>query len=164
MKQLLSCVSYCHEHHIIHRDLKPENVLLEASKEFDQIKVIDFGTAQKFKQGQKLSETIGTPYYIAPEVLNHQYGKECDVWSLGVMAYIILSGIPPFNGSSDADIMAAIKKGTFNFNAKVWSTVSQSAKDFISSLLTFDANKRPTALIALQHPWLKQSDPHLNES
>lgn len=164
MKQLLSCVSYCHEHHIIHRDLKPENVLLEASKEFDQIKVIDFGTAQKFKQGQKLSETIGTPYYIAPEVLNHQYGKECDVWSLGVMAYIILSGIPPFNGSSDADIMAAIKKGTFNFNAKVWSTVSQSAKDFITSLLTFDANKRPTALVALQHPWLKQSDPHLNES
>ena len=137
---------------------------MEASKEFDQIKVIDFGTAQKFKAGQKLSETIGTPYYIAPEVLNHQYGKECDVWSLGVMAYIILSGIPPFNGSSDADIMAAIKKGTFNFNAKVWSTISQSAKDFITSLLTFDANKRPTALVALQHPWLKQSDPHLNES
>ena len=105
--------------------MKPENVLLEASKEFDQIKVIDFGTAQKFKPGQKLSETIGTPYYIAPEVLNHKYGKECDVWSTGVMAYIILSGMPPFNGASDADIMSAIKKGSYNFNAKVWSSISE---------------------------------------
>jgi calcium-dependent protein kinase len=91
-------------------------VLLEASKEFDQIKVIDFGTAQVFKAGQHLKETIGTPYYIAPEVLNHDYGKECDIWSLGVMAYIILSGIPPFNGGSDAEIMAAIKKGKFHFD------------------------------------------------
>ena len=84
-----------------------------------------------------MTETIGTPYYIAPEVLNHKYGKECDVWSVGVMAYIILSGIPPFNGSSDAEIMAAIKK--------VWKNVSQNAKDFITSLLVFDVAKRPTA-------------------
>lgn len=92
-----------------------------------------------------MTETIGTPYYIAPEVLNHKYGKECDVWSVGVMAYIILSGIPPFNGSSDAEIMAAIKKGAFNFNASVWKNVSQNAKDFITSLLVFDVVKRPTA-------------------
>jgi calcium-dependent protein kinase len=112
----LSCVSYCHDHNIVHRDLKPENVLLEASKEFDQIKVIDFGTALKFKPNQKLNETIGTPYYIAPEVLNHNYGKECDNWSLGVMCYITLSGIPPFNGGTDQEIMNAIKSGKFHFN------------------------------------------------
>jgi len=101
LKQLLSCVSYCHNHNIVHRDLKPENVLLEASKEFDQIKVIDFGTAQVFDPKKELREQIGTPYYIAPEVLNRHYGKECDVWSTGVIAYILMSGIPPFNGGTD---------------------------------------------------------------
>lgn len=103
-----------------------------------------------------MTETIGTPYYIAPEVLNHKYGKECDVWSVGVMAYIILSGIPPFNGSSDADIMAAIKKGVFNFNAPVWKNISQSAKDFITNLLTFDVAKRPSAEQALKHKWIQE--------
>ena len=116
MKQLLSSIAYCHSHNIMHRDLKPENVLLEKSKEFDQIKVIDFGTALRYKPGQSFKETIGTPYYIAPEVLNHNYGKECDIWSLGVMAYIILSGVPPFNGATDAEIMSAIKTGKFHFN------------------------------------------------
>lgn len=86
--------------------------------------------------------------------MNHKYGKECDVWSVGVMAYIILSGIPPFNGSSDADIMAAIKKGVFNFNAPVWKNISQLAKDFITSLLTFDVAKRPSAEQALKHKWI----------
>jgi calcium-dependent protein kinase len=70
----------------------------------------------KFKPNQKLNETIGTPYYIAPEVLNHNYGKECDNWSLGVMCYITLSGIPPFNGGTDQEIMNAIKSGKFHFN------------------------------------------------
>ena len=116
MKQLLSCIGYCHEHNIVHRDLKPENVLLEENKQFDQIKVIDFGTAQPYRPGQKLTETIGTPYYIAPEVLAKKYNKECDIWSLGVMTYICLSGLPPFNGRSDDDIMKAIKKGSFDFN------------------------------------------------
>lgn len=124
MKQLLSCIGYCHDHNIVHRDLKPENVLLEENKQFDQIKVIDFGTAQPYRPGQKLTETIGTPYYIAPEVLAKKYNKECDIWSLGVMTYICLSGLPPFNGRSDDDIMKAIKKGSFDFNQSVWKTTS----------------------------------------
>ena len=155
MKQLLSCIAYCHSHQIMHRDLKPENVLLEATKEFDQIKVIDFGTALRYKPGQSFKETIGTPYYIAPEVLNHNYGKECDIWSLGVMAYIIMSGIPPFNGGNDSEIMSAIKSGKFNFNHSVWKTISQQAKDFISSLLTYDTKKCPSATQALNHGWIK---------
>jgi calcium-dependent protein kinase len=100
--------------------LKPENILLEASKEFDQIKVIDFGTALNFKYDQHFKETIGTPYYIAPEVLNKDYGKECDLWSTGVIAYIVLSGTAPFNGPTDVEIMKKIRKGYFNFDDKVW--------------------------------------------
>lgn len=120
------------------------------------MKVIDFGTALRYKPGQSFKETIGTPYYIAPEVLNHNYGKECDIWSLGVMAYIIMSGVPPFNGGTDADIMAAIKKGKFNFNHSVWKGVSQQAKDFIEHLLVYDPKKRPTATAAMNHPWIKE--------
>jgi calcium-dependent protein kinase len=127
MKQLLSCVAYCHDRDIVHRDLKPENVLLEASKEFDQIKVIDFGTAMRHKPGSFLKDTIGTPYYIAPEVLLHKYSKQCDIWSLGVILYITLSGIPPFNGGSDSEIMNAIKSGKFSFKHAVWKTISSDA-------------------------------------
>lgn len=108
------------------------------------------------KAGQKLTETIGTPYYIAPEVLNHKYSKECDVWSSGVIAYICMSGIPPFNGATDTEIMNNIKKGTFSFSNPVWKSVSAEAKDFISSLLTFDTAKRPTAAQALSHAWLQK--------
>ena len=111
MKQLLSCISYCHSHNIVHRDLKPENVLLEASKEFDQIKVIDFGTAQVFRKGEHLKETIGTPYYIAPEVLANSHNEKCDIWSAGVILYILLCGYPPFNGENDLAIVESVKLG-----------------------------------------------------
>ena len=130
--QMLKALHLVHSQGACHRDLKPENVLLEAGMGYDKIKVIDFGTAQSYKPGQKLTETIGTPYYIAPEVLAHKYGKECDVWSVGVMTYIILSGIPPFNGSTDNEIMNAIKKGVFNFTPPVWKNLSSEAKDFIT--------------------------------
>ena len=83
------------------RDLKPENILLEQNKDFDQIKIIDFGTSLKFDTDKSLDEKLGTPYYIAPEVLNKKYNQKCDIWSCGVILYIILSGMPPFNGSSD---------------------------------------------------------------
>lgn len=128
--------------------------MLEANKEFDQIKVIDFGTAQVFDPTKQLKEQIGTPYYIAPEFLKKRYSKECDVWSLGVITYILLSGIPPFNGTTDAEIMGAIKKGKFNYTNKVWNSVSQDAKDFITSMLILDVTKRPTAEQALQHIWI----------
>jgi calcium-dependent protein kinase len=132
MKQMISCVSYCHNKNIVHRDLKPENIMLEKEKSFDNIKLIDFGTAQVFDPTKQLKEQIGTPYYIAPEVLNKKYSKECDVWSSGVICYILLSGIPPFNGVTDQEIMAAIKKGKFTFSNKVWNNISAEAKDFIT--------------------------------
>lgn len=82
----------------LYRDLKPENILLEQNKDFDQIKIIDFGTSLVYDDGKALDEKLGTPYYIAPEVLNKKYNEKCDIWSCGVVLYIILSGQPPFNG------------------------------------------------------------------
>ncbi len=140
--------------HIVHRDLKPENILLETNKEFDQIKIIDFGTSLVVKEGEKLDEKLGTPYYIAPEVLNKNYGAKCDIWSIGVITYIILSGIPPFNGASDQEIMKKVKLGKFNFNDPSWKQISDQCKDFISALLTLDQNTRPSAEAALKHPFL----------
>ena len=157
INQVLTCINYCHKNHIVHRDLKPENVLLEANKEFDQIKIIDFGTSLVVKDGEKLDEKLGTPYYIAPEVLQKNYGAKCDIWSIGVITYIILSGIPPFNGASDQEIMKKVKLGKFNFNDPVWKSISDQCKDFISKLLTLDQNSRPSAEQALEHPWLKQA-------
>ena len=124
INQVLTCINYCHKNHIVHRDLKPENVLLEANKEFDQIKIIDFGTSLVIKDGEKLDEKLGTPYYIAPEVLQKNYGSKCDIWSIGVITFIILSGIPPFNGASDQEIMKKVKLGKFNFNDPVWKAIS----------------------------------------
>jgi calcium-dependent protein kinase len=97
---------------------------------------------------------LGTPYYIAPEVLNKNYGPKCDIWSIGVILYIILSGIPPFNGASDQEIMKKVKLGKFNFNDPAWKTISDPCKNFISRLLTLDQNARPSAEEALKDPFL----------
>jgi len=109
IRQVLSCVNYCHKNNIVHRDLKPENILLEPSKELDQIKIIDFGTSLVYDPEKPLDEKLGTPYYIAPEVLNKNYNSKCDIWSVGVITYILLSGAPPFNGSDDKEIMKQVR-------------------------------------------------------
>jgi calcium-dependent protein kinase len=140
MKQVLSCVNYCHKNNIVHRDLKPENVLLEANKDFDQIKIIDFGTSLQFDPSKFLDEKLGTPYYIAPEVLNKKYNEKCDIWSCGVILFIILSGVPPFNGANDQEIMKNVKIGKFSFSDPCWTNVSDKAKDLIKKLLTYDIN------------------------
>jgi calcium-dependent protein kinase len=125
MKQVLGCINYCHQNKIVHRDLKPENILLEQNKEFDQIKIIDFGTSLVVEGDKKLDEKLGTPYYIAPEVLNKNYGAKCDIWSCGVIAYITMSGIPPFNGASDQEIMKKVKAGKFSFSDPAWNNCSE---------------------------------------
>lgn len=97
LKQILSCLNYIHDMGVVHRDIKPENILLEDSKRFDQIKVIDWGTAKNFSiKDPILHEKVGTPYYIAPEVLKENYTSKCDIWSVGVIAYLLLSTNPPF--------------------------------------------------------------------
>jgi calcium-dependent protein kinase len=154
---VLGCINYCHSNKIVHRDLKPENILLEQNKEFDQIKIIDFGNSLVFDENKKLDEKLGTPYYIAPEVLAKNYGSKCDIWSCGVITYITLSGIPPFNGASDQEIMKKVKSAKVSFADPVWAQVSDQGKDFITQLLTKEQDKRPSAEQALQHPWIKNA-------
>ena len=156
VKQILLCINYCHKNNVVHRDLKPENVLLEQNKDFDQIKIIDFGTSLVVKEGVSLDEKLGTPYYIAPEVLNKKYNNKCDLWSIGVITYITLSGMPPFNGNTDQEIMKKVKIGKFSFSDPCWSSISDKAKDFITQLFTYDISKRISAEEALQHPWIME--------
>lgn len=121
MKQLFSAINYFHENNIIHRDLKPENILLEQGKDMSQIKIIDFGISV-FNKGVNLTDSIGTPYYIAPEVWKKNYSKECDLWSAGVIMYIMLTGTPPFNAPTDWEIKEKVLKGKYVLTQSVWTT------------------------------------------
>ena len=158
MKQIFSAVDFCHEKKIIHRDLKAENVLIEseeeARKEFFTVKLIDFGTSDKMKKGQKLDLQVGTPYYTAPEVLNNNYNEKCDLWSCGVMMYLMLCGKQPFDGENDDEIYEKIRMCKIDFNDEEWDNISHDAKDLIKKLLIKDINKRYSAKQALSHAWI----------
>ena len=162
MKQLLSAVAFCHKNGIIHRDLKPENILLEeeeeAKKEYFTIKVIDFGTSGKIKKGQKYNDVIGTPFYIAPEVLKNKYDEKCDIWSCGVILYVMLSGEPPFYGEDDDEIYNQILITDVKFSQSEWENISNEAKDLIQKLLTKDFKNRLSAVEAFAHPWIQNID------
>jgi calcium-dependent protein kinase len=156
LEQLFSAVYYLHENNIVHRDLKPENIMMEMMNTEGNdffIKLIDFGSANYYDR-EKLSMKIGTAYYIAPEVLNNKYNNKCDLWSCGVIMYILLSGSPPFQGEDDQEVMQNVRKGKFDFFGTEWDGISPSAKDLISKLLTMDQAKRISASDALKHPWL----------
>lgn len=118
IRQLLSAATYCHSKGVVHRDLKPENILIDCILKTGQIrvKVIDFGTALFLAPHGTISETLGTPYYIAPEVIESDYNEKCDIWSIGVIMYILLSGSPPFNGNDDDEILKAVKRGKYSFD------------------------------------------------
>ncbi|CAD8079716.1 unnamed protein product [Paramecium primaurelia] len=156
MKQILSAVHYCHDEKIVHRDLKPENLLYESEKENSLLKIIDFGTSKEFVPNQKLNQKLGTPYYIAPEVLKKKYDEKCDLWSCGVILYILLCGYPPFDGKTEDKIMEKVSKGVYSFDSQEWEDVSKEAKDFIRKLLQLDPSKRLSAHQALSDPWIKK--------
>lgn len=153
-KQILSAVVYCHSHHIVHRDLKPENLLLESDEENANIKVIDFGTSQSFNPDKKMNQKFGTPYYIAPEVLKKDYTEKCDVWSCGVILYILLSGRPPFPGKNEAEIIKQVETGIYHMDTSEWKNVSPLAKDLIRHMLEINPIKRLSSLSALNHKWI----------
>ena len=136
-------------------DLKPENILLDTKKN-NIIKIIDWGTARFFEKTKKMNKVSGTPYYIAPEVLFEKYDEKCDIWSCGVILYILLCGYPPFNGDSDTDIMKAVKVGTYEFPKQEWSVISKEAKDLVTNMLKYDPKNRYSALDCLGHPWFKK--------
>lgn len=154
MKQIFSAVAHCHSHNIVHRDLKPENVLYETKNEDSQLKIIDFGTSQVFNPGKKMTQKFGTPYYIAPEVLRKQYDAKCDLWSCGVILYILLAGYPPFNGPNNRAIMQKVAVGEFAFPKEEWGGISYGAKELVTRLLDKNPATRYTAVEALQHPWI----------
>ena len=153
MKQVLSAICYSHQNNIVHRDLKPENILLDDKGSDLTIKIIDWGCAKSFKKNEKMTNADGTPYYIAPEVLEGNYDEKCDVWSCGVILYIMLCGYPPFNGETDDDILVAVKKGKFDFPKEEWSSVSKEAIDLIKGMLTYEPNKRLSALDCMTQSW-----------
>jgi calcium-dependent protein kinase len=155
IKQMLSAVNYCHENNIAHRDLKLENFLFENELADGQLKLIDFGLSQHFDKNQLINNPVGTPYYVAPEVLNGAYDNRCDIWSLGVIAFMLLSGTPPFYGKNDVETLRAVKIGKVTFDAKLFNGVSSAAKDFITNCLTKNVAKRPNAKTLLQHEWFR---------
>ena len=160
MRQLLSAVAYCHDKGVIHRDLKPENILIENSEEKDKeyfhIKIIDFGTCEILKK-KKLTEQIGTSFYIAPEVLKNGYNEKCDLWSCGVILYILLCGSPPFYGKNEKEIFQKILDGNVNFKHKIWNKISDDAKNLVIKLLQVDPSQRLSASEALEDEWFKKN-------
>lgn len=152
IEQILEAISYCHSRSIVHRDLKPENILID-SQNNNNIKVIDFGTSQKMQPKVKMNQAFGTSYYIAPEVLYTDYDEKCDVWSIGVIMYILLSGKPPFDGEADKEICRKVKEGKYSLAGEEWDEISLEAKDLLKKLLTYDPRKRVSCAQALQHEW-----------
>ncbi|CAN6485130.1 unnamed protein product [Victoria cruziana] len=155
-RQIANVVNACHFMGVIHRDLKPENFLLESKDDNSPIKATDFGLSVFIEQGKVYTEIVGSAYYVAPEVLRRRYGKEIDIWSVGVILYILLSGVPPFWAETERGIFDAILKGQIDFQSEPWPSITDSAKDLVRKMLTSDPKKRLTAAQVLEHPWIKQ--------
>jgi calcium-dependent protein kinase len=152
--QMLLALSYLHNEGVVHRDLKLENFLYE-QRDGRFLKMIDFGFSIFFQKSIDMKDSCGTVFYIAPEVLNGRYqGSSCDMWSLGVVVFALLSGYMPFDGKSDEDIVRAIKSGKYKMHPSRWSHISPTARDFVMRLLRRSPGDRMTAQQALGHPWL----------
>ena len=159
MYQIFSAINYCHNMNIIHRDLKPENILIvnrHKNNYFPNIKICDFGMAKIAEKNKLESKLVGTVHYVAPEVIQKKYNEKCDLWSCGVIMYVLLSRKPPFAGENTDEILEKIKKGEYDLESHPFDTISASAKDLIQKLLTKDVNQRISAVEALNHPWLKE--------
>ncbi|XP_015435982.1 PREDICTED: calcium/calmodulin-dependent protein kinase type 1 isoform X2 [Dufourea novaeangliae] len=154
IRQILEAVDYMHEQGVVHRDLKPENLLYYSPHEDSKIMISDFGLS-KMEDSGIMETACGTPGYVAPEVLAQKpYGKAVDVWSIGVISYILLCGYPPFYDENDAVLFAQILKGEFEFDSPFWDDISDSAKDFIHKLICVNVEERYTCKQALAHPWI----------
>ena len=160
INQILKAISYCHRNQIIHRDIKPENIMITKREKNGclQVKLIDFGTAKIFEKGQSENRYVGSSYYMAPEVLKRKYDEKCDLWSIGVILYILLTGRPPFDGNDDEEILKNVEIGVYDKTSYPFPSLSSYAKDLINKLLQYDAKKRISAEEALEHQWFKTAE------
>ena len=161
--QVFSGLVYLHEKKILHRDLKLENIMVSeiekdviTDEEYFWIKIIDFGTAKIFEKNRAEKEVIGSSYYIAPEVLKQRYNEKCDTWSVGVILYMTLVGIAPFDGKTDKDIIKRIQKGKYDITNTRYVQHSEEVRDLVSKLLERNIEKRLSAKEALNHPWFEK--------
>ncbi|CAI5474949.1 unnamed protein product [Closterium sp. Yama58-4] len=158
--QVASAVAHCHARGVLHRDLKPENILLTCDPSAPlpaaplTTKLADFGLAVPLQSGDRARGVAGSPFYMAPEVLLGEYALEAEVWSLGVILYILLCGAPPFWGPTDKDVFVEVLKGVVDFSGDEWAGVSEEAKRLVLCLLQRDPQRRPTAAQILSHPWI----------
>ncbi|KAM1019594.1 hypothetical protein ACFX13_041671 [Malus domestica] len=153
--QILSVVAFCHLQGVVHRDLKPENFLFATRSEDADMKLIDFGLSDFIRPDERLNDIVGSAYYVAPEVLHRSYSLEGDIWSIGVITYILLCGSRPFWARTESGIFRAVLRADPSFDDLPWPTMSLEAKDFVRRLLNKDYRKRMTAVQALCHPWLR---------
>eukprot|EP00923_Selenidium_pygospionis_P047543 GHVN01082087.1.p1 GENE.GHVN01082087.1~~GHVN01082087.1.p1 ORF type:complete len:469 (-),score=59.30 GHVN01082087.1:278-1474(-) len=155
-REMLGAINYCHRNHICHRDLKLENWVYASPDEAAPLKLIDFGFSRIFNPGVPMTAMHGTTPYVSPEVLDGNYSEKCDIWSMGVIVYMLLSGTYPFIGETDVETIKKIKNGNFSFPGVRWAGISEEAKAFISHLLVKDPSRRPEAIETLNHPWLSR--------
>ncbi|XP_071735157.1 CDPK-related protein kinase-like isoform X2 [Rutidosis leptorrhynchoides] len=153
--QMLTVVSFCHLQGVVHRDLKPENFLYASKDKDAELKAIDFGLSDFVCPEEKLDDIVGSAYYVAPEVLQRSYSTEADVWSVGVISYVLLCGNRPFWGRTESGIFRSVLKNEPKFDEAAWDNLSFEAKDFVKSLLNKEPRKRLTAAQALCHPWIR---------
>ncbi|KAL7410822.1 kinase-like domain-containing protein [Mrakia frigida] len=153
---ILSAVAYLHSHDIVHRDLKPENLLYHSTNANSKLILADFGMAQHLSPpDQLLTSAAGSNGYAAPEIwTNVGHGKPVDIWSLGIITYVLLCGSSPFKSTESNKLMEETLRGDIKFDAVWWQKPGQKSKDFIKFLLETDPSKRPTAAEAASHPWL----------
>lgn len=151
--KVLSAIVYCHEMGICHRDIKPENILFENQNNQGEIKIIDFGLSRKYDTQVNMHTVLGTPYYVAPEVLKGNYNNKCDVWSIGIFTFVMLSGQPPFRGKTNNEIFNAILNNELSFPSKYFNAISDEGKDFIRKCLVKDPNLRMSSKEAITHKW-----------
>ncbi|XP_011875513.1 PREDICTED: calcium-dependent protein kinase 4-like [Vollenhovia emeryi] len=154
MRQICEGLEFMHGQKVLHLDLKPENILC-LTKEGNRIKIIDFGLAREYDPSKKLQVLFGTPEFVAPEVVNFdQIGFGTDIWSIGVICYVLLSGLSPFMGDTDIETMANVTIAKYDFDHEAFAEISEDAKDFIRCLLVKDKEKRMTAAQCREHRWL----------
>ncbi|XP_058533926.1 serine/threonine-protein kinase 17A isoform X2 [Ochotona princeps] len=158
MRQILEGVHFLHTHHVVHLDLKPQNILLTSESPLGDIKIVDFGLSRIVKNSEELREIMGTPEYVAPEVLSYDpISMATDMWSIGVLTYVMLTGISPFLGDDKQETFLNISQMNLSYSEEEFDTVSESAIDFIKKLLVKKPEDRSSAAECLKHPWLTQS-------